>query len=408
MRGKSFGPRLALTLGTVLAAALLLSACASSIVRNPVPAAIANTVTVPGLAHARFWGDEVPKDIRAAMRQRMPNLGNLPAPREYVNGQGVVHYLALSGGGAYGAFGAGLLAGWSKSRTRPVFDVVTGISAGGLIAPFAYLGSDYDRQLEEIWTKYGEDELIRKEPLGVLFGASAAVDNTQLAELIAKYINHQFLAAVAREYRRGRILLIGTTNLDSKRPVVWNMGEIAVSANPHALQLFRDVLLASAALPGIMPPVKIMVDGSGETFEEYHVDGGVTRQVFLTPVALRLTDFDQFYPSPPLRRIYVIRNGGLRPRYSSVDPSAAAIATSSLSTLLDSQTSGDIFRIYVGAERDGAEFRLAAEQSNLEPASGSLFDKVYMKKLFDQTQAIAVRGYPWLRTVPEVHAAGAR
>ena len=386
--------------GLLLAAAAALSACASTIVRNPVPALFANTAKVPGLAHVRYWGDEVPKDVVAAMRQRMPNLGRTPVAREFVEGRGVVNYLALSGGGAYGAFGAGLLVGWTRSGTRPVFDVVTGISAGGLIAPFAFLGSGYDRQLEEIWTHYSEDQLILKQPLGVLFGASAAVDNSQLADLIAKYIDQRVLEAVGREYRRGRILLIGTTNLDAKRPVVWNMGEIAVSGDPRALKLFRDVLLASAALPGIFPPVKIQVDGDGQEFEEYHVDGGVTRQVFLTPVALRLTDFDRFYPAPPLRRIYVVRNGGLRPKYNPVDPGAAAIATTSLSTLLDSQTSGDIFRIYAVAERDGAEFRLAAERSKLEPAGGTLFDQKFMKVLFDSTRDAASRGYPWLRTVP--------
>ena len=392
----------------LLLLAVTLSACATLIERTPVPAAALNVAMVPGLSHVRFWGDEVPKDVASALRQRMPSVGKPPPAHEFFNGQPVVNYLALSGGGAYGAFGAGLLTGWTKSGTRPSFDLVTGISAGALIAPFAYLGPSHDRQLEEIWTRYGDDDLISKQPLGILFGAAAAVDTKPLADLIAKYIDRKFLNAVAAEYRRGRVLLIGTTNIDAKRPVVWNMGEIALSTHPQALQLFRDVLLASASIPGIMPPIEIDVDAGGESFKEFHVDGGVTRQVFLTPVAARLTDLDRLYPTPPLRRVYVIRNGRIKPHYQPVAPTAAALAATSISALLDNQTSGDIYRIYVSTTGDGAEFRLAATDSELEPSSNALFDKVYMRKLFDETRSAASRGYPWMRAVPEVNPKTAR
>lgn len=399
---------LAVIVIALLAVAAGLSGCAAVIVRSPVPAAALSQVTLPGLAHVRFWGDEVPKDVAATLRQRMPSLGKPPQAQQFENGQPVVNYLALSGGGSYGAFGAGLLVGWTRSGTRPSFEFVTGISAGALIAPFAYLGPAYDRQLEEIWTQYGDDDLVNKQPLSILFGASAALDTQPLADLIAKYIDRKFLAAVAHEYRKGRVLLIGTTNIDAQRPVVWNMGEIALSSNPHALQLFRDVLLASASIPGAMPPVKIDVDAGGQGFDEFHVDGGVTRQIFLTPVALRLTDFDQFYPTPPLRRVYVIRNGRLSPRYKPVEAGAASLAATSISALLDNHAAGDIYRIFVAATRDGAEFRLAADSSKLEPSGGALFDKEYMKKLFAEARDQASRGYPWLRTVPEVQQHSAR
>ncbi len=377
--------------------------CASMVERAVPPASAAVSATVPGLANVRFWGDEVPKDVAAAIRQRMPSLGSPPRAQSFENGRPVVNYLALSGGGSQGAFGAGLLAGWTKAGNRPKFEFVTGISAGALIAPFAFLGSAYDRQLEEIWTQYGDDDLVTKEPLGVLFGASAAVDTKPLADLIARFVDTKLLAAVAAEYRKGRVLLIGTTNIDAKRPVVWNMGEIALSRDPRALQLFRDVLLASASIPGLMPPIKISVDANGQTFDELHVDGGVTRQVFLTPVALKLSDFDQFYSSRPLRRVYVIRNGTLTPRYKPVDTSAAALASTSISALLDNQAAGDIYRIYVASTRDGAEFRLAADQSTTESVSNGLFDKDHMRELFKSTRNAAARGYPWLTSIPELH-----
>jgi predicted acylesterase/phospholipase RssA len=381
------------------------SGCASVLDRAVPPASAAISATVPGLANVRFWGDEIPKNVAAAIRQRMPSIGGPPRAQAFENGRPVVNYLALSGGGSQGAFGAGLLTGWTKAGNRPKFEFVTGISAGALIAPFAFLGPAYDRQLEEIWTQYGDDELVTKQPLGILFGAPAAVDTKPLADLIARYIDAKVLAAVAAEYRKGRVLLIGTTNIDAKRPVVWNMGEIALSRDPRALQLFRDVLLASASIPGIMPPVKISVDSDGQTFDELHVDGGVTRQVFLTPVALKLSDFDQFYSARPLRRVYVVRNGTLTPRYKPVDTSAAALASTSISALLDNQAAGDIYRIYVASTRDGAEFRLAADQSTTEPVSNGLFDKDHMKELFTATRDKAARGYPWLTSIPELHAA---
>ncbi len=382
---------------------LSLVGCATVTDRTAVAtAALASTATVPGLGHARFWGDEVPPDLGKVLRKRMPSLGLPLHSSRDANGQPVVNFLALSGGGSDGAFGAGLLVGWTKAGDRPQFDFVTGISAGALIAPFAFLGPRYDRKLEEIWTRYGDDDLVIKEPIKVLFGASAAVDTRPLADLIAHYVDHRFLAAVAAEYRKGRILLIGTTNIDAKRPVVWNMGEIAVSKNPHALQLFRDVLLASASIPGAMPPVKITVDADGQTYDELHVDGGVTRQVFLTPVALKLTEFDQFYPSPPHRRVYVIRNGRLAPRYKVAQETAASLAATSLSALFNSHASGDLYRIYTTSIRDGAEFRLAADRSALEQTSSNIFDQAYMKALFAVGRDEAAHGYTWLRDVPEV------
>jgi hypothetical protein len=224
-----------------LAACALLSGCASLLERTGVPAAAIDRATVPGLGHVRFWADEVPADMVLAARSRMPHVGKPPVSRDPTTGKPVVTYLALSGGGSNGAFGAGLLVGWTKSGKRPRFDVVTGISAGALIAPFAFLGSAHDRQLEDIWTNYGDDQLIVKQPLDALFGGPAAVDTQPLADLIARYVNADLLAAVAREYRNGRILLVGTTNIDAKRPVIWNMGLAAgVRCDPRVDDAGQD------------------------------------------------------------------------------------------------------------------------------------------------------------------------
>ncbi len=382
--------------------AVALSACATLIPRDTITPAAQATAVIPGLAHVRFWGDENPPTPEEVIAQRMPSLKRPPQSRTLQDGRPLIHYLAISGGGSDGAYGAGLLVGWTKAGTRPTFEFVTGISAGALIAPFAYLGSAYDRQLEEIWTQYGDDNLIIKQPLAGLLGGVALADTQPLAELIAKYVDRRMLNAVAREYRKGRLLLIGTTNIDAQRPVVWNMGEIALSSDPRALQLFRDVLRASASIPGAMTPVKIGVEAHGQAHDEIHVDGGVTRQLFLTPSALNLKHFDKYYPKPPVRRIYVIRNGRVVPKFKLAEPTAVALTAQSLSLLINSHASGDIYRIYTAAQRDGAEFRLAANPDALQPATQDVFDREYMQQLFDAAKTQASRGYPWLRTIPEL------
>lgn len=268
------------TIGAVLVA-LVGSGCAAVMSRNAVPQALVTKASVPGMRYVRFWGDEVPNDIAAQAKRRMPGLRRLAESPPDADGRPVVNYLALSGGGQDGAFGAGFLVGWTQSRERPRFEVVTGVSAGALIAPFAFLGRGYDNQLRAMWTRYGTDDLVVKQPLVGIFGGPALADTKPLADLIARHIDRRFLAAVASEYRKGRLLLVGTTNLDAQRPVVWNMGEIAASGHPEALDLFRQVLLASAAVPGAFSPVHITVEVNGRKHEEMHVDGGATRELFI-------------------------------------------------------------------------------------------------------------------------------
>ncbi len=202
------------------------------------------------------------------------------------------NYLALSGGGADGAFGVGMLVGWTEAATRPEFDVVTGISTGAMIAPFAFLGSSYDRTLKEAYTTHEPWTIVREGGLSTILGEAALVDNSLLVGLIDQYVTPEVLSAVAREYRRGRRLYIGTTELDAQRPVVWDMGAIAIQGDANALRLFRKVLIASTSIPSVFPPVLFSVHRDGSTYDEMHVDGGVTREVFLFPGQFDLRKFD--------------------------------------------------------------------------------------------------------------------
>jgi hypothetical protein len=398
-----------ISLSIVCLATLAAAGCAT-VERHAVPAALAADAKVPGLAATRFWGDEVPKDILSFVREHMPSVTRMAAGARPKNGRPHIEYLALSGGADDGAFGAGLVTGWTERGDRPRFEVVTGVSAGALIAPYAFLGPSYDRQLTELWQNFDASSVATPQVLAGLLGADALADSTPLRNLIAKHVDRRMLAEIAQEYRKGRLLLVGTTNLDAQRQMIWNMGEIAVAAerDQHAAQLFRDVLLASASLPGIFPPVHVKVRAGGKVYEEMHVDGGPTRQVFLAPAQLSLRTFDRLYPKPPLRTVYVIRNGKIGPEYEAVQSNALSISARSLYTLTKHQGMGDINQIFAMTERDGAAFRLASIPSSFKVKSATAFDPVYMKALFDVGQRIGRQGDSWARTPPEAVLMAAR
>jgi hypothetical protein len=386
----------------VLVAALALGGCATAQLRNAVSsAAAAEKAVIPGMPTVRFWGDESPKDIVAETKRLFPNLSRLAQSASKVDGRPLVEYLALSGGGSDGAFGAGLLAGWTARGNRPTFEVVTGVSAGAIIAPFAFLGSQYDRTLQEIWTQYEINEIAVAQILPGILGGQSLADTAPLANLIAKFVDRRLLNAIAREYRKGRVLLIGTTNLDAQRPVIWNMGEIAASRHPEALDLFRKVVLASAAIPGVFPPVNIAVESEGEIKEEMHVDGGVTREVFVTPARINLKEFDRLYPVPPVRRLYIVKNGKLDPEFEVVQPTTVSIAIRSIYTLTKSQNRGDIYRIYRLARDSGADFNLAAVPASFDAQPKQAFDPVYQRRLYAEGFHIGREGGPWLKILPE-------
>lgn len=306
---------------------------------------------------------------------------------------------AVSGGADDRAFGAGLLVGWSDAGTRPDFDLVTGVSAGALIAPFVFLGREKDPELKEIFTKYSQQDIFTKNIVSGLIGGPSLADSSPLARLIARYVDRQFLREVARERARGRILLVGTTNLDAQRPVLWDMGRIAMSNSPEALNLFRKVLLASASIPGVFPPVRIQVRVNGRTYDEMHVDGGVTQQVFVAPPALSLKGAG-FGAKPLIRRVFIIRNGKISPEWQPVEASTLSITGRSISTLIKNEGLGDLYRIYATAERDHMDFNLAAIPADFKLKSPEPFDHKYMRALYDIGYRAGHVGYRWMKAPP--------
>lgn len=378
----------------------LLSGCAGVIQRNPVPELSVDEAVVAGFPDVRFWGDEEPENGIQMMREtrdRQAAAGILyDAAGKFVP----TTFLALSGGGSEGAFGAGLLNGWTAAGTRPEFSVVTGVSTGALIAPFAFVGPEYDGHLKEFYTTTHTEDIFRLRALLSVLGRDAFSDTSPLSELLEKHVDEAFLKRVAEEYAKGRTLWIGTTNLDAQRPVIWDMGAIAASDHPRAAELFRAVMLASSAIGGAFPPVYMPVEVDGEVYDEMHVDGGTANQVFLYPAALDIRSFSERLEWERPRRVYVIRNAKVSPQWEEVPPRLARIAVRSVATLIKTQGIGDLFRLYVGAMRDGMDFKLAYIPTDFEAESESRFDPVYMRKLFDFAYVLAEDGFPWVSQPP--------
>jgi predicted acylesterase/phospholipase RssA len=311
------------------------------------------------------------------------------------------NYLAISGGGSNGAFSAGILKGWSETGTRPEFTVVTGISTGALIAPFAFLGPEYDHVLETVYTQYGTEDLLETHSLLEALTGEAATDSSRLRGKIAEHMDESVMEAIAAEYRRGRAMLITTTNLDAARPVTWEIGRIAASSHPDALELIRDVMLASASIPGALPPVMFQVTANGQSFDELHVDGGTTSMVNLYPLDLDWNVVLERLQVAEPPNLYVIRNGFIENNYQDVERRAISIAGRSISTMMTHVVKGDLYQLFLEAQRDGLGFHLAFIPETFDVPSTEPFDKAYMGQLFQLGYDMARNGYPWQRTPPD-------
>jgi hypothetical protein len=370
--------------------------CSSTPERKPLPESLGDEAVIPSMPDARNWADAPPPDIDNWFKLSKDELRS-----RYPATFGTEHnYLAISGGGQRGAFGAGLLCGWTETGTRPEFTMVTGVSTGALIAPFAFLGPEYDDIIKEIYTNYSTLDLI--EPRGTfstLLG-DAATDSNLLREKIASYVDEEVMAAIAEEYQQGRVLDIVTTNLDAARPVVWNIGKIATYGTPEALQLIRDVMLASASIPAAFPPVLFDVIADGNRYDEMHVDGGATSVLYLYPIGMnwgKLTEKLEVKSKP---NVYIIRNGGWRKNWESVDRSTIPIALRTIDSLMGSAVLGDAYRIYLATQRDGIDYHLAYIPEDFDEEASEPFDKAYMQKLFELGYQMAIKGYPWHTSPP--------
>ena len=382
---------------------LLIVACAASLGvtgcstpdRLPAVPSASALRTAEGLGPIRFLvareTDSFAAEARSALAKEQAWLASTGTTGEMPP----AYFLAISGGGDNGAFGSGVLNGWTAAGTRPEFKVVTGVSTGALIAPFAFMGAKYDYVVKKVYTTTAQKEIFKKRGLaGILFGDSMA-DTRPLATLIQSYVTREFLDEIAAEYARGRILLVGTANLDSLEPVIWNMTAIAASQDPRAIRLFRQILLASASIPGAFPPVMIDVNLDGTAYQEMHVDGGTMSQVFLYPPSIGVAK-----AAPRKRVLYIIRNARLDADWASTQRRTMSIAMRAIDALTTTQGIGDLYRIYATAERDGLDFNLAYIPPTFTTPHGEMFDTAYMQSLYEVGFQAAKAGYTWQKYPP--------
>lgn len=380
----------------------LLGACGGIDRGTPVPTGQAQRASVLGLPNERFFpmsGTEgleqefVEAAKRQVARRKLKSLGDIDAK-----------FLAVSGGGEDGAFGAGLLCGWSEHGDRPVFDLVTGVSTGALTAPMAYLGSAYNPQLRHVYTEITPEKVLIPRGFSAALFNDALADNSPLFKTISDVLDEKMLSDIAAGYRNGRLLLIGSTDLDAQAPVIWNIGAIAASSHPKALDTVRRILLASAAIPGAFPPSMFDVTLDGKAYQEMHVDGGAFVQSFLYPGALTDDRRERMarHQKVPKVEAYVIRNGRLDSDWAEVRRQMLGIAGRAISTMITASGYNDLVRVYYTTKRDNIGFQLAYIGSDFDRKLPSPFDQAYMRALFDYGFQKARSGYHWAAKPPYV------
>jgi predicted acylesterase/phospholipase RssA len=385
----------------VVAVMALVQGCASAPQRLPaVPLELSAKAEIPGMPGVRHVGGG---DMTEFTKVAFDALHKEQAYRASQGHQGPLPpavFVAISGGGDNGAYTAGLLNGWTAAGTRPEFSLVTGISTGALIAPFAFLGKKYDATLKEVYTTIAPKDVLVSRGLVAGVMGDAMADNAPLWALTRKSVTAEMLKEVASEYAKGRMLLIGTTDLDSRRGIIWDMGKIAGYGTPQALDLFVSIMIASASIPAGFPPTMIDVEVDGKRYQEMHVDGGTSAQVFVYPASIRIRDQAASVGVTRERTLYIIRNARLDPEWAHTERSTMTIAGRAIASLIHTQGIGDLYRIFSTAQRDGVDFNLTFIPSSFNHPHKEEFDNAYMRALYETGYNLGLKGVPWAKTPP--------
>jgi Patatin-like phospholipase len=388
-----FGPLLHCALGL---AAIALGGCGSLDRLPAVTIAQAQKSNLLDIPDARFYPDDIERINAVATKAYQRRAKSRAAARP-------LRFLVVSGGGDDGAFGAGLLVGWSERGDRPQFDVVTGVSTGALSAPFAFLGREYDETLKQIYWESRPGDIFVSRAILTVLAADGLVDSAPLRHMIDGYVDATMIDRLAAAYREGRLLLVLTTNLDQGRAAIWNIGAIAESGHPKARELIVDVLLASASIPAIFPPVMIDVTVDGQRHQEMHVDGGTLAQAFMYPPSFSLRRFASRTSDTgprPGHAVYIIRNGRFARPEANIERQTVAIAKEALATMTTSSGVNDTYRMYLIAQRDGVAYNLTSIDDDFTVPYKGPFDRDYMRALFDYGSS-KIRGHnAWQKLPP--------
>ncbi|WP_299568634.1 patatin-like phospholipase family protein [uncultured Shewanella sp.] len=385
-------------MAALLLLTLLVGCSTTHTLENRVPeqdyqlASVANKAKLHSKEPLRFWAGEQSDFLYSELTQSTPLS---------VNGD-ALNILVLSGGGAKGAFGAGVVNGLYDHDQLEQYTIVTGVSAGALIAPFAFLGGDEVPRLKQVMLGINDKEIMGKRNfLNTLF-KDAFTNGDNMLEFIAKVYNPEMIEQIAKQHQAGRRLFIGTTHFDSGRLSIWNVGQIADSNIENKAAFIHQILAASSSIPGVFPPQFIQVQYQGEQYEELHVDGGMSAQMFFEPVT---TDYDKVSKALGLTQqpyIHAIRNGMLTMPYEVIPDKGLPLLTRSLKSLTVLQSRGDLYKMLYDSERQHIDLRFTYVDNEFDAPTGSkdMFDAEYMQALYGYGYNKVVKGTVWTQAVP--------
>jgi len=371
-------------------------------VRHSVPENLVGTAVVAGMPDIRYY--EGKPDSFSMVRRSLVDSFKDEGKTDYlVDGIKTYPVLIIGGGVSNTAYGVGLLEGWSKEGTRPVFKIVTGYSSGSMIAIATFAGKDYEGRIADLFTSISSKDVLKPRSMfSVLFGDSVN-SSAPLAKKINNIVDEDLMAKIAGEHRKGRRLYVGTTDFDAQGFVIWDMGALASKGGTDSLKLFRKIILASCSFPVMVPPVYFQVEAGGRHYDEMHVDGGVVSGLFYIHQLMEGVGFG----SRGVRtRVYVLNLCYMSPHSKQVEDNIVALTSRLIELNGASKMTGDTYRIYAFAKERGWDYNLAYIPEDFKPNQKEMLDKQEMQRLFKRGYDDAVVGYKWHKAPPGLVAEG--
>ena len=384
-----------------------LSGCAH--VRYAVPENLVGRAEVVGMPDIRYYIDK--PDSFFMMRQSLVDSFKDEGKSDYlVDGVKTYPVLIIGGGVSNSAYGIGLLNGWLKGGSRPVFKIVTGYSSGSVLAVATFSGKDYEDRIADLFTSISTKDFVKQKSIfGILFG-----DSVNSSDLFAKKINdivdEKLMVKIAQEHKKGRRLYVGTTDFDAQGFVIWDMGALASQGGPDAVKMFRKIILASCAFPAMNPPVYFQVEAGGRRYEEMHVDGGVISGLFYISQLMEgvesIVQYSGANPGGFKTRLYVLNLCYMSPHSRQVKDNMVDMTSRLIETNGESKMIGDTYRVYAYAKEKGWDYNLAYIPEDFVPNQKEMLDTQEMKRLFKRGYDDAAAGYKWHKAPPGLVAEG--
>lgn len=310
-----------------------------------------------------------------------------------------LNLLVMSGGGKYGAFTAGVLAGWTAAGDRPTFDIATGISSGAATAVLAFLGPKYDARLAANFTDLKRSDLYTLELFKGLRLRTGLFSNAPLEERLRKEITPELMCDLQSAQASGRRVYVGTVEVLTNRFTIWDIGGIASSGRADAPVLIRKVLLAACSPPGAVRPVELCVEVNGVKYTEMHTDAGNMLQAFVrTPAGV-----------PPGSTAWVLSAGKFHRDPLRDPPKILSLLTGGVSNSLYALFRSDLMKLYALCAVSRSEFRLLALPDDFRGAASSFaFDPAELSKLYWIGYQLTAGHAEWRHVPPDTLPGEAR